>query len=207
MKGFDIAIMVLFSPVDGFLAIKKDRTAFRVLFPTLILMWSLFSSVARLFVTHYPLTSVNILDVNLFQEVFSFLLPFFLWVLAYYYVTCIASGEILLREAYAAVCYALLPYAVFTLPIALFTNTLGISSAGLISALTMIVSIWVVILVLVGIREMNGYTIPKTIGVAVFGLGAVLFIAVVFVLLYVLGVKLVDFIGEIFKEYRLLLFK
>jgi len=206
MRGFDIAVMVLFSPSDGFIAIKKDRTAFRRLAPTLILLASLISSIARLFIVHYPLADVDVRDVNLFQGLFNFLMPFLLWVIAYYYVTCIFSGEILLREAYAAVCYAFLPYALFTLPVAAFTNVIGIGSAGLINTLTAAIMLWVGLLILVGIREMNNYSIPATIGVAFVGIIALLFIAVIMVLLYVLGAKLVGFAGEVFKEYRLLIF-
>lgn len=206
MNGYQISIMTLFCPREGVLAIKKDRSRFSYFAPTLILIWSLFSNIARLFVIHYPLSTVNIEDANLFQQICSFMLPFLIWVMALYYVTCIFSGEVMLREVYAATCYALLPFALFTLPIALFTNVLDISSAGLINSLTVIVRVWVVILVLIGIREMNTYTIPRTMLVTLVSLGAVLFIAVILVLLYVLGAKLFDFLGEIFKEYRLLLF-
>ena len=198
--------MTLFCPTEGFLAIKKDRSKFSYFTPTLILVWSLFSNIAQLFVIHYPLSTVNLEDANLFQQICSFMLPFIIWVLALYYATCIFSGEVMLREVYAATCYALLPFALFTLPIALFTNALDISSAGLISTLTMIVRIWVVILVFISIKEMNTYTVPHTMLVTLVSLCAVLFIAVIMVLLYVLGAKLFDFLGELFKEYKLLLF-
>ena len=165
-----------------------------------------FPTLRSLFLVHYPLSGVDVVDVNLFQQICSFLLPFLLWVMALYYVTCIFSGETMLREVYAATCYAFLPYAIFTLPIALFTNVLDISSAALVQTITVMVYIWVAILILISIREMNSYTISQTIPVILVSLGAVLFIAVILVLLYVLGVKLFGFLGELLKEYKLLLF-
>lgn len=206
LSGYKISLMALFYPTEGFPAIKKDRKKFNAVAPTMILFFVLFSKIGKLFVTHYPLTTVNILDVNFFQEVFGFLVVFLLWVLANYYVTCIYSGEVKLREVYAAVCYAFLPYAVLTLPIAYFTNVLDISSAGLIGTLNSIIMIWVGLLIFIGIREMNSYSIPETIKVVFVSVIALLFIAVVAVLLYVLGVKLFGFIGELLKEYRILLF-
>jgi len=207
MNGYQISIMVLFAPTDGFLAIKKDRENFSYLAPTLIYLWCVFANVMKLFLVHYPLSTVNVLDVNLFQQVFSFVIPVFLWIFGLYYVTCIFSGEVLLREIYSAMAYCLLPYAILILPIALFSNALGIENAGLIAALTNLVYVWVVLLVITSIREMNSYSIPATIGVIFISLIAVVFIAVILVLLYVLGVKLFDFIVELFKEYRILIFE
>lgn len=206
MSGIDISIMMFFSPADAFLAIKKDRNDFRRITPTVILLWCLFCNTAKLFIVNYPLSAVNIEDINLFQQIFSFLLPILLWVFGSFYVTCIFNGESMFREVYAATCYAFLPYAVFTLPLALFTNVLGIGGLSLYHNLTMIVNLWVVILILTGLSVMNNYSFGKVILVALVSIFAMLFIAVIFVLLYVLGVKLFDFISELIKEYKLFIF-
>ena len=206
MNGYEIAIQVLCAQAEGFTAIKKDRARFSYLAPAMILLWSLFSNIVSPFLVHYPLQSVDVKDVNFAQQLFAFALPFFLWIFALYYVTCVFSGETMLREAWAATCYALLPYALTALPLALLTNAFGSGAAGLFHTVSTLVQVWVVLLVLAGIREMNSYSVPRTLLVALAAVLAVLFIAVILVLLYVLGAKLLAFVGELWKEYRLLLF-
>lgn len=206
MNGLQIAVLTIFKPADGFMEIKKNREHFSYFAPTVILIISILSSILRLFIVHYPLSTVNILDVNLFQQIFSFLLPFLIWVYGQYQVTCIFGGETKLREVYSATCFAFLPYAVFTLPVALFTNVLGIESSGLVSVIETIIAIWVALLILISIKEMNTYSIPTTLLVIFVSIIAVLFIAVIAVLLYVLGFKLYDFIVELIKEYGLFIF-
>lgn len=204
-QGRHIALLSLFAPWDAFSLIKYDRRKFHGFVPTLILMVSVVCSVLRLFVLHYPFQDTKLEDISFLSQVSSFVIPFFLWVLGFYYVSCIFGGEVRLREVYAATCYALMPYAVFTIPVALLTNLMGSGGYQYISFAVTVIWIWVILLIFFGIKTMNHYTIAQTIGTMIVSIFAALLLAIVITLLYLLGVKLIDFVSEVISECKLYL--
>lgn len=204
-QGRHIALLSLFAPGEAFGLIKYDRKEFRWLAPTLILMLSAGFYVLRPFVLSYPFQSVELDEISLLAQISSFIIPFLLWVFGFYYVSCIFGGEVRLREVYAATCYALMPYAVFALPLSMLTNLMGIDSYGLIRFAASVIWMWVVLLVFLGIKNMNHYTVSQTIGTMTVSVFAALLLAIILTLLYLLGVKLIDFVSEVVNECKLYL--
>ena len=108
----------------------------------------------------------------------------------------------MLREVYSATCYALLPFAVFGLPIALLSNTVGMSSVSFLNSLTAIIWIWVIILVFLGVKTMNRIGTSRTVTIMILSTFAAIFIALVITFLYLLGIQLFDFLREVIRECR-----
>lgn len=204
-QGRHIALLSLFAPWDAFSLIKFDRKKFRWFAPTLILVLAVTFNVLRLFVLNYPFQNMKLEDISLLSQISGFIIPFFLWVFGFYYVSCIFGGEVRLREVYAATCYALMPYVVFTVPLALLTNLMGSGSYDYIQFATMVIWIWVVLLIFFGIKTMNHYTVVQTIGTMIVSVFAALLLAIVITLLYLLGIKLIDFVSEVISECKLYL--
>jgi len=204
MSGFKISLLIFFMPPDGFRAIKRDRKNFRWSWPLLIIAATLLVRVFNLVFTGYLLGGRELVYVNFLQEILSVLMPMMLWVAGCFLVTIILSGECLLREIWAATAYAMLPAILLTVPLTLLSRVLSVESTGLYNVLWGIVFIWCGILVLISIYVMNSYTLGKTLGVACISLFACAFLVTVGALLYVLGIRVVDFIAEVINEYRIL---
>lgn len=201
--GKHVAVVIMFAPWEAFRLIQYDRNRFYKFAPTLILTVSVIVSILRFFLLHYPFIETKVEDINVVQQMCTFLIPFTLWVFGLYYVTCVFSGEVKLREVYSATCYALLPFAIFSIPLALSTNLMGVKSVGTVNTLHVLIWIWVVVLIFLGIRTMNHYSTGKTINVMICSIFAMLLLAVVMTLVYLLGVKLMNFVVEVIDECKL----
>jgi len=206
VKGRHIAAMVLFAPTEGFRRIKEDRNRFAYLAPVLILVGVLAARVFNIMFTHFPHANVLPQHAIFAQEISAVLAPVLLWGVCVYLVTAILSGEARFRETVAATMYALLPIVALTVPLTLLSWLLGVSNAGLYSGLFMVVFVWSGILVLISISVMNTYTYKETLLVAFLAICALVFMIVVSALVYTLGLRVVEFVRQVFTEYRILLF-
>ena len=200
--GRSIALVTMFAPWDAFRLIKYDRSRFYPLTPTMILCSAVAVRLLSSYVYSYQTTGADPQEVNPAAIVFSFLVPFALWCIGYYYVSGIFDGAVMLREVYSATCYALLPFAVFGLPIALLSNTVGMSSVSFLNSLTAIIWIWVIILVFLGVKTMNRIGTSRTVTIMILSTFAAIFIALVITFLYLLGIQLFDFLREVIRECR-----
>lgn len=203
--GRSIALITMFAPWDAFRLIKYDRNRFYPVTPAVILCIALVSNVLRAYLYSYQTIGVDPQEVSLITNVLSFIIPFVLWCFGYYYVSGIFDGEVLLREVFAASCYALLPFAVFAVPVSLLSSIMGISGISTISKLMGFIWCWVIALVFLGVRSMNRIKSGRTVVIMAAGVFAALFIALVLTFLYLLGIQLTGFIGEVINECRYML--
>ncbi len=204
MQGLKIALLIFFIPTEGFRWIKKDRTKFSYSAPLVILALLLVARIFNVLLTHFPLAGVLPEDARFSQELLTILAPLAIFIVSCYLVTTILSGETLLREVFSATLYALLPLAVLTFPLTMLSWILSASSAGVYNTLFILLFLWSAILVLISISCMNSYSLKKTLLVAFLAICASVFIVVVLSLLYVLGIRVVDFVKEVLTEYRIL---
>ena len=202
LDGKSISLIVMFSPKDAFRLIKYDRSSFDMKTPTAILCFATVMNALRYNVFSYQTIGADPQNISLAANIFGFLIPFLLWCVGYYYVSCIFNGEVLLREAYVASCYALLPFAAFALPVALLSNILGISSNSLLNFLMVVIWGWVVLLVFIGVKTMNEISAKETIRMIIISILAAIFIALIMTFLYLLGARLLEFVNEVLGECR-----
>lgn len=200
---FNIGLNVIYSPWDGFMFIKRNRNNFSYIGPTIVFLILLISRIVLAFVENYPLAAMEPQYRNFFQEITIIIIPFFTWVIALYLVTAIMDGESKLREVYSATAYSILPLAVFTIPLALLSNIMGLDESGIYNMLWLILYIWCGILVLIHISAMNTYSLKQTILRVIISLLACIFIWCVAGLIYILLNKLFSFVYDIFLQNKL----
>jgi len=205
MSSFKTGLLILFVPPDGFRAIKRDRDHFRWVGPIVLYLLTVAARVFNIFFTSYPLRSQAPEETNFLQVILTVLVPLMLWVVGCYLVTTILSGESMFREVFAATSYAALPAVILTVPLTLMSKVLSSTSAGVYQILWVVVFMWCGLLALIGISVMNSYSIKKTLAVTGISLFACVFLVTIIALLYVLGMRVVNFVQEVISEYRLLL--
>lgn len=204
MRALTVPLSFLFRPLETCWFIKGNRNRLDYYWTALIIV--VMAVVVRLvgiYLVHYPLESIRPQDASILLETAKVVLPCVTWVVACFAITAILSGESLVSEIALITVYALLPYVVLNIPIALLSYMLERNQLALYTILQDSVYAWVVVLIFVGIKEMNDYTFRKTVLVTVLSTLCVLLIWSVIVLLILMTRQLYGFLSDIYFEIRL----
>lgn len=195
------ALMLRF-PADAFYRMKhKAKTWYGVLFYLLICIVRL----AQVYLTNEPLAGVLPKDAHIIIECSKFLLPLLSWALVSYAIASIQDGECTLRLSFVSTGYCMLPYLIFTLPVALLSHILSQGDRVLYQIIQAFIWIWIILLFIKQVMETNNYTLGKTIKVIFLSLFTVLVLWAVIVILYLLLMNLYHFLQEIWSDILYLL--
>ncbi len=142
-------------------------------------------------------------------EIFSDVGTIFLVVLALttcnYLVCTINEGEGTVKKIYTYFCYSLMPY-ILLLPFEfLLTHILTDNEQFLITLLHLVMIGWVIVLVVLAIKEVNNYTAGETCKIICLTIFTILILALLIFIVYVLWAQVFEFISAVFGEvvYRL----
>lgn len=206
MKSLKLCLMTLYHPVVVTEHIKKQRGQKMNWMPVIILLLlTLAVRILSIYGTHYPLASVSVRKANLLLECGKLFVPVLTWVLASYMMTTILDGETLFTETLLFSSYALTPYIVFTPILTLASRIMDNSQLGLFAALEVIILGWVVLLMILALKEMNGYSMGKTVLMILLTLFTMVMIWAMVILLFTIASQFVGMVREMFYEviYRI----
>lgn len=206
MKSLKLCLMTLYHPIVVTEHIKKQRGQRMNWLPVIILLaLALGVRILSIYGTHYPLASVSVRKANLLLECGKLFVPVLTWVLASYMMTTILDGETLFTETLLFSSYALVPYIVFTPILTLASRIMEGGQLGLYATMEVIILGWVVMLMILALKEMNGYTVGKTVLMIGLSLFTMLMIWAMVILLFTIASQFVDMVKEMFYEviYRL----
>ena len=98
-----------------------------------------------------------------------------------------------------------MPYVLFTVPVVLLSRVMDGGQAGLYYTLTGGQIAWVILLMIVGLKEMNEYSVKKTVLVVLLTVFTMAVIWATIVLLFTISSQFVTMIREVYYEivYRL----
>ena len=198
--------MIIFHPGDAFLALRSWRDRANYLPALLLFILIIAVRVVEIFAIHFPVAVLDPREANLLAEISRMLLPVITWVLACYAITAIMDGESLFREALTAAAYCMIPYILFTLPIALSTHLMSQAETGLFNTLRAFIWLWVILLFLASVYKMNTFTFGKTIGVCLLSIVGVAAIWLLVLIFFTLTDQLFGFGVEIKEEIGVLIF-
>ena len=206
VESLKLCLMTLFHPIVVTEHIKKQRERKMNWWPVIILLaLALMVRVFSIYVTHYPLAAVEVRKANLLLECGKLFVPVLTWVLASYAMTTILDGETLFRETLLFSSYALTPYILFTPILNIASRLMDGNQMGLYATIEIGILAWVVVLMIIALKEMNGYSGGKTVLMIVLSLFTMVMIWAVVVLLYTISSQFVGMVKEIFYEviYRI----
>ena len=210
MTGFKLCVMMLFHPIVVSEYIKKQRgdAGFKRMSTVLVIVLlalALGVSVFSIYFTHYPLSTVSVRKANLLLECGKLFVPVLTWILASYAMTTILDGATKIGEAMIYNTLSLMPYVLFTVPVVLLSRVMDGGQAGLYYTLTGGQIAWVILLMIVGLKEMNEYSVKKTVLVVLLTVFTMAVIWATIVLLFTISSQFVTMIREVYYEivYRL----
>ncbi len=210
MTGFKLCVMMLFHPIVVSEYIKKQRgnAEFKKMSAILVLALlalALGVSIFSIYFTHYPLASVSVRKANLLLECGKLFVPVLTWILASYAMTTILDGATKIGEAMIYNTLALTPYVLFTVPAVLLSRVMDGAQSGLYGVMTVGLIVWAAALMIIGIKEMNDYTVRKTLLVVLLTVFTMAVIWAAIVLLFTISSQFVTMLREVYYEiiYRL----
>lgn len=206
MKSLKLCLMTLYHPIVVTEHIKKQRGEKMNWMPIIVLLaLALGVRILSIYGTHYPLAAVSVRKANLLLECGKLFVPVLTWVLASYMMTTILDGETLFTETLLFSAYALVPYIVFTPILTLASRIMENSQIGLFTSMEVIILGWVVVLMIMALKEMNGYSVGKTVLMILLSLFTMVMIWAMVILLFTIASQFVGMIKEMFYEvvYRI----
>ncbi len=205
-ESLKLCLLTLFHPIVVTEHIKKRRGERMNWLPVIVLLaLALLVRIFSIYVTHYPLAAVSVRKANLLLECGKLFVPVLTWVLASYAMTTILDGETLFEETLLFSSYALVPYILFTPILSLASRLMEGSQMGLYATLEIGILGWVVLLMILALKEMNGYSVGKTAAMIALSLFTMVMIWAVVILLFTIASQFVTMLEEIFYEviYRI----
>ena len=210
MTGLKMCVMMFFHPIVVGEHIKRQRGSLEfkkesVLLVLIILAAAFGVNIFSIYFTHYPLSSVSVRKANLLLESGKLFVPVLTWVLASYAMTTILDGATRIGEAMLYNVLTLVPYVVFTIPVTLLSRIMDQGQGALYMVLSGGLLVWMAVLMIIGIKEMNEYSIGKTILVVLLTVFTMAVIWATIVLLFTICSQFVTMIREVYYEiiYRL----
>ncbi|MCY9693854.1 Yip1 family protein [Paenibacillus alginolyticus] len=203
-RPLEIGLAVLFHPADGF----RELRGYRSFTAACILLLLTFAvRVASILMTSFHVTSLQPEDANMVLEIVRIILPLLSWAVSCYLITSIMDGETFFGNVLLAVAYSMIPYIVFTLPIAAVTLLLTRDELYLYIVLKWIVWLWVGGLLIINLGVMNDYSLKKTIGVTLLSLFTLIICWATIGLIFALTNHVVIFVKDVYNEVLYLQFK
>ena len=210
MTSVKMCVMMLFHPIVVSEYIKKRRgdSSFKkmgVILVLVLLILALAVSIFSIYFTHYPLASISVRKANLLLEIGRLFVPVLTWILASYAMTTILDGATTIQEALLYNTLTLTPYVLLTVPITLLSRIMDQNQAGLYGAMTAGVLLWIIVLMVVGLKEMNDYSALKTLEVVLLTVFTMAVIWATVILLFTISCQFVTMIREVYYEviYRM----
>lgn len=191
-------------PMDGCYGVKKEGKnswwCANILLGTFILI-----SILEKYCSGFLVKTVREGRYDLITDIGKVLVIFIGLTACNYLVVTIHEGEGFFKDLYCAYAYCLTPYIVIKPFVILLSNGLTYNEVFLISFANIIVWTWVVILILLTLKEINNFTVGETAKALAITAFTVLILTLLVCIIYVLFSQVIDFVITVVREvvYRI----
>ena len=191
-------------PLDGCYGVKKEGKnswwCANILLGTFILL-----SILEKYCSGFLVKTVREGRYDLITDIGKVLVIFIGLTACNYLVVTIHEGEGFFKDLYCAYAYCLTPYIVIKPFVILLSNVLTYNEVFLISFANIIVWTWVVILILLTLKEINNFTVGQTAKALAITAFTVLILTLLVCIIYVLFSQVIDFVITVVREvvYRI----
>jgi hypothetical protein len=199
LDNFFFALQILRSPSDTlYSATYEKRGNIGTAFVWLLLY--LATAVIATGLTSFSFNMYGLRGFDLVTFLVFNLLPILVWVLAGYLVGSITKGQGKLSNIFISTVYALMPFIILRIPIALLSQLLTLTEAAIYYFFMLIMWAWVIILQFIATKETQGFSMGETIKNTLW----IIFVSAMTVLfsvaLYGIAMQSWSFLDEFFRE-------
>ncbi len=191
-------------PIDGCYGVRREKKASYLASNILLFIFMIYNIISKYFCGFLMKTVREgryelVTDVGMVVVVFAFA------VVCNYLVCTINDGEGTVKQIYCSFVYCLTPYFMLQPIVFVLSHVLTYNEYFLIDFVNILMYTWIVILIVLAIKEINNYTMKETAKVIFLTFFTALIGALLIFIIYVLWMQVFDFISAISGEvvYRL----
>jgi hypothetical protein len=199
LDSLKFSLYVIFHPFKGFWDLKHEKRGSMAAAMTFIVLL-IVTYILRRQYTGFIFNQNDPKELNVFVEIISVLLPFFLWATANWCITTLMEGEGSYRDIVIATAYALVPLILINLPLIPLSRIINIEEGAFYYFFGSVSVLWTGILILAGASVTHQYTMTKTVFtsiLSVVGMGLMIFIGL---LVFSLLQQMISFVYTIYRE-------
>lgn len=191
-------------PIDGCYGVKREGKASLACANILLVAYILISIIDKYF-SGFLVKNVREGRYDILTDVGTVLVIFIGLTLCNYLVVTINEGEAFLKELYCAYAYCLTPFIVIKPFVVIVSNVLTYNEVFLISFANIIITVWMLVLMLLTVKEINNFSAKDTAKALVLTAFTVLILSLLIVIIYVLFSQVIDFMVSVVREvvYRI----
>ena len=186
-------------PIDGSYGIAREgRASWSA--PSIILAVFAIEYIVNKYLCGFLFKNVREGRYEIFSDIGTILIVVVALTACNYLVCTINEGEGTVKKIYTYFCYSLLPYVALTPVSFIVSHVITTNEEFLITLINVIMYAWILVLGILGIKEVNNYTgkeTAKIIGLTIF---TILIVALLVFIIYVLWAQVFEFVSAIFGE-------
>lgn len=191
-------------PVDGAYGISYEGRA-GWLAPSFLLLIFTVEYVLNKYTCGFLMKKVMDGRYEIFSDIGTVLLVMAALTACTYLVCTINDGESTVKKLYTMFCYSLVPYILLMPVVYLLSHVVTGNEVLLVNMVQVVVYGWVIVLAVVGLKEVNNFRMNETVKVIFLTAFTVVILVLLIFILYVLWAQVFEFITAIIGEgaYRL----
>lgn len=181
-RGLRFVTRLIFRPFAGYWELKHEHRG-NPLSATIILLLTVLTRIFNRQYCGYYFSTYDPKSFNIFTEIATVLVPFFLWVVANWCLTTLMDGEGSMKDIYVATAYALSPYVLIMVPLTIISNGLCMQEATYYYFFTGFALVWMGLLIFIGSMITHQYELLKSVVsclLTILGMCIIVFIAMLF---------------------------
>lgn len=191
-------------PFDGSYGIAREgRASWSA--PTILLVVFMLEYIINKYMCGFLQKTVREGRYEIFSDIGTILVVIVALTACNYLVCTINEGEGTVKKIYTYFCYSLLPYILLT-PISFaLSHVVTTNEEFLITLVKLVMYGWIIVIGILGIKEVNNYTGKETFKVICLTAFTILIVALLIFIIYVLWAQVFEFISAVYGEvvYRL----
>lgn len=191
-------------PIDGSYGIAREgRASWSA--PSFILVIFALEYIINKYLCGFLQKTIREGRYEIFSDIGTILIVIVALTACNYLVCTINEGEGTVKKIYTYFCYSLMPFITFTPVIFILSHVVTTNEQFLITLVQVLMYAWLIILGILGIKEVNNYTGKETFKIIALTAFTILIVALLIFIIYVLWAQVFEFISAIFGEvvYRL----
>ena len=199
LNGLRYSFHLIFHPFDGFWDLKHEKRG-NMKSAMVIVALVILTYIMQRQLTGFLFNYNDLKSLNIFTEIISVVLPFFLWCVANWCLTTLMDGEGSFRDIVITTAYALVPIIIINIPLILVSHALTLEEGAFYYFFNSFSWTWSVILIILGTMVVHQYSLAKTLFTCVLivvGMGLIVFIGLLF---FSLLQQMFGFVYIIYRE-------
>lgn len=191
-------------PIDGCYGVKREGKASYWCANILLAAYILVAIIEK-YCSGFLVKTVREGRYDLLSDVGTVLVLFLGLTICNYLVVTINEGEGFFKQLYCAYAYCLTPFIVIKPFVVIVSNVLTYNEVFLISFANIIVWVWMAVLLVLTLKEINSFTVKETVKALFLTAFTVLILSLLVCIIYVLFSQVIDFVVTVVREvvYRI----